>query len=86
MKTHPYPTAVSRNTDRRLLVVQFEIEKFDSEQQGTLMSRFALHLRARRDDRRTRREIERAITNASSSAMREDLLIAAQRHSTPFAR
>jgi hypothetical protein len=50
------------------------------------MSRFTQNLRTRRDDRRTRREMERAIANAGSSAMREDLLIAAQRHSTPFAR
>jgi hypothetical protein len=69
-----------------LLVVYFEIEEFGSQQQGMLMSRFTDHFRARRDEARSRREIERAIANASSSAMREDLLIAAQRHSLPFAR
>ncbi|WP_375387303.1 MULTISPECIES: hypothetical protein [Actinomycetes] len=50
------------------------------------MSRLTTHLRSRRNERRSRREIERALANASSSAMREDLLIAAQRHNTPFAR
>ncbi len=50
------------------------------------MTRLRNNLRARRDDRRSRREIERAISNASSTAMRDELLIAAQRHATPFAR
>lgn len=50
------------------------------------MSRLTQHLRSRKDSRRSRLEIERAIANTTSAAMRQELLIAAQRHSTPFSR
>jgi hypothetical protein len=43
------------------------------------MSRVAQTLRSRRQLNRNRREIERAITNAATPSMRDELILAAQR-------
>lgn len=50
------------------------------------MTRLARTLRNRIDSRRSRVEIERAIANAGSTAMRDELLIAAQGYTGSFAR
>lgn len=44
------------------------------------MSRLAKALRSRRENIRTRREINRAITNAATPAMRDELILVAQRN------
>lgn len=43
------------------------------------MSRLGTSVRARRELRRTRNEINRAIVNAASPAMRDELVLVAQR-------
>jgi hypothetical protein len=43
------------------------------------MSRLTKAIRSRRDIARTRRELNRAIANASTPAMRDELLMVAQR-------
>lgn len=49
------------------------------------MSRLGQAVRTRRELRRTRTEINRAITNAASPAMRDELVVVAQRsHSIGF--
>lgn len=50
------------------------------------MARLTQTLRNRLDHRRSRHEIERAIANAGSATMRDELLIAAQRYTSPFSR
>ena len=50
------------------------------------MSRLTRTLRAHLHDRRSRHEVERALADASSTAMRTELLIATQRHGGTFAR
>ena len=50
------------------------------------MTRLAHTRRHRIDSRRSRIEIERAIANAASTAMRDELLIGAQRYNASFAR
>ena len=44
------------------------------------MSRIAHAIRSRRDDVRSRRAIEKAIANAGSPALRDELIYVAQRH------
>lgn len=44
------------------------------------MSRLAKALRSRRETIRTRREINRAISTAATPAMRDELILVAQRH------
>lgn len=44
------------------------------------MSRVAKAIRSRRELNRNRREIDRAITNAATPAMRDELILVAQRH------
>jgi hypothetical protein len=43
------------------------------------MSRLAKAIRSRREINRTRRELNRAIANASTPAMRDELILVAQR-------
>lgn len=43
------------------------------------MSRLTNAIRSRRDIARTRRELNRAIANASTPAMRDELIMVAQR-------
>jgi hypothetical protein len=43
------------------------------------MSRLTKAIRSRRDIARTRRELNRAIANASTPAMRDELILVAQR-------
>jgi hypothetical protein len=43
------------------------------------MSRFVKAIRSRHDINRTRRELNRAITNATTPAMRDELILVAQR-------
>lgn len=43
------------------------------------MSRLTKAIRNRRDVRRTRRSLDRAISNASTPALRDELVLAAQR-------
>ena len=43
------------------------------------MSRLAKAIRSRRDISRTRRELNRAIQNATTPAMRDELILVAQR-------
>jgi hypothetical protein len=43
------------------------------------MSRLVKVIRSRRDISRTRRELNRAIANATTPAMRDELILAAQR-------
>ena len=43
------------------------------------MHRLAQTLRTRRQLRRTRRAVEKAITNASTPALRDELILSAQR-------
>ena len=44
------------------------------------MSRLGTALRSRRQSNRTRRELARAISNASTPAMRDELIMVAQRN------
>ena len=43
------------------------------------MSRLAKAIQSRRENARTRRALERAISNAATPSMRDDLILAAQR-------
>jgi hypothetical protein len=43
------------------------------------MSRLTKAIRSHRDTNRTRRELNRAIANASTPAMRDELILVAQR-------
>jgi hypothetical protein len=43
------------------------------------MSRLAKAIRSRRESRRTRRELEVAIHNATTPSMRDELILVAQR-------
>jgi hypothetical protein len=45
------------------------------------MSRLAKAIRSRRESRRTRRELEAAIRNASTPSLRDELILVGQRTS-----
>jgi uncharacterized protein YjiS (DUF1127 family) len=48
------------------------------------MSRLAEAIRSHREMNRTRRELNRAISNATTPAMRDELIMVAQRDGTIF--
>jgi uncharacterized protein YjiS (DUF1127 family) len=48
------------------------------------MSRLARAIRSHREMSRTRRELNRAISNATTPAMRDELIMVAQRDGTVF--
>jgi hypothetical protein len=61
-------------------VVESKINtKVSSIERMVAMSRLTKAIRSRRDIARTRRELNRAITNASTPAMRDELIMVAQR-------
>ena len=67
----------------------FEVEAFDYEQyeiqqlgREVLMS-LGKAIRGRRESARDRRELQRAIANAGSPALRDELILAAQRAEQP---
>jgi hypothetical protein len=50
------------------------------------MSRLAKAIRSHRENNRTRREIDRAIVNASTPALRDELIMVAQRNGGLYGR
>jgi hypothetical protein len=64
----------------------FEIEKFDGQRRAvtpegrTSMSRLGKALQSHRELHRNRRELARAISNAATPAMRDELIMVAQRN------
>lgn len=50
------------------------------------MSRLAKAVRSHRELNRTRREIDQAISNAATPAMRDELIMVAQRHGGLYGR
>jgi hypothetical protein len=58
----------------------FDIERFDTEvHERSIMSRLAQVIRSHRELNRTRQELNRAISNAATPAMRDELIMFAQR-------